>query len=121
MDVSVSTPPRTPQLAPQAVPEAEAATPPLWPGLHDMDLQALSQAVACMSAADGLVTWFPQYGCALLALRPHEAPIMAAAGAITLLLVGLDDWSFRVHRWGPAWGCRSYLLAQPAAPSTLVW
>jgi hypothetical protein len=86
--------------------EAEAGAAPLWSGVLTTDLQALSQAVAFMSGDDGLVTWFPGYGCTLLALTPDEAPIMAAAGAITLLLVGLDDWSFRVHRWGPAWGCR---------------
>ena len=45
------------------------------------------------------ITWFGEYGCALLALRPPaEAHYQPAAGQVTLLLVGLDKWELAVHR-----------------------
>jgi hypothetical protein len=81
----------------QAQHEGEAA--PLWSALCSSDLQILEQAVAFASSPDN-VTWFPQYGCALLVLRPHEEhSIQPAPAAISLSLVGLNEWRFRVHRW----------------------
>jgi hypothetical protein len=81
--------------------EAAAEDPPLWPALTSSDRQVLAQAVSFVSSARN-VTWFPAYGCALLALTPRdEEHIQAAADEITAGLVGLDEWSFRVHRYLP--------------------
>jgi hypothetical protein len=59
------------------------------------DLRTLAGAASFISCKDR-VKWFPEYGCALLALPPHET--QAAAGHLSLSLVGLDDWSFHMHR-----------------------
>ncbi|GAB4822814.1 hypothetical protein N2152v2_009860 [Parachlorella kessleri] len=70
-----------------------------WPGLANGDLAALSSAVAFLADSD--VTWFGEYGCALLALRPPaEKHYHPAAEQVTLLLVGLDKWEFAVHSGG---------------------
>jgi hypothetical protein len=78
-----------------------AAEDPLWPELTSSDHEVLAQAVDFISSARN-VTWFPTYGCALLALTPRdEEHIQAAADDIFVCLVGLDEWSFRVHRYMP--------------------
>jgi hypothetical protein len=56
-------------------------------------INGLVSAVAFMKSCQ--VTWLPEYGCALLALGPSD--IRAPLDHVTLLLVGLDDWRFRVH------------------------
>jgi hypothetical protein len=73
------------------LPQEGAKELPGW--LTRDDLQALVAAAHFISCPDS-VKWFPEYGCALLALPPHEA----AAGHLSLSLVGLDDWSFHMHR-----------------------
>ena len=72
---------------------------PLWPGLSKADLDALTGALGMLSSSGGVdVVWFPEYGAALLALRPQAGHIQAAADEVSLSLVGLDDWSFQAHR-----------------------
>jgi hypothetical protein len=44
----------------------------------------------------GGMEWFPEYGCALLALPMHST--QAVPEQVTVLLVGLDAWEFRLHR-----------------------
>ena len=102
--------------------QADAKEVPCW--LTNDDLRTLAGAARFISCPDS-VKWFPEYGCALLALPPHEA--QAAAGHLSLSLLGLDDWTFHMHRCGPCTtvrypspeGCRSCAV-QPAAV-LLLW
>ena len=73
------------------------ASSPLWPALLRSDLDSLSKAVGHINCA-ATTTWFPRYGCVLLAVPPHEEHIQPAANDVTFVLVSLDNWSFRVHR-----------------------
>ena len=81
--------PSTPLLGLQAVKGKTTS----WPTVAD--LAALRSAVSFVGK--GSCTWFGEYGCALLALRPAEAHYQPV-DTVTLLLVGLDKWEFAVHR-----------------------
>ena len=87
----------------------------LWPRLSAEGLKCLAAAAAVL-ADPGRTVWFPMYGCALLALpiktpaaeanaaqsaevaEEEEADIRARLPELLLGLVGLDDWSFRIHK-----------------------
>ncbi len=86
----------------------------LWPSLSAEGLGCLS-ASAPVLADPYRAVWFPEYGCALLALPVStptapatEAPVAVAEKEakdirarlpeLSLVLVGLDDWSFRIHK-----------------------
>ncbi len=89
-----------------------------WPQLSAQGLSHLATTVALLTDPHQTV-WFPMYGCALLALPiadpaaraaedapsasaadddDEEADIRARLPEVTVLLVGLDDWSFRMHK-----------------------
>ncbi|PNH12760.1 hypothetical protein TSOC_000242, partial [Tetrabaena socialis] len=68
-------------------------------GLSADDLQALGDASAVLNSQ---VAWFPDYGCALLALGSlgGDAPdVRLQPGEVALQLVGLDEWAFRPHSY----------------------
>jgi hypothetical protein len=65
------------------------------------DITALAAGITFMHSSQ--VTWLPEYGCALLALGPSD--IRAPLDHVTLLLVGLDDWEFKIHTRCATWGC----------------
>lgn len=119
----------------QEGPSGNGYCPGQW--CSQSDMRAVRHAVRTMDSCSSpsAVTWFPEYGCALVALGPHgaaalcdggtsdggagsvpdsmavpegvpppgtapaAAPGAAAAGAdtLSLQLVGLDEWCFRVH------------------------
>lgn len=61
-------------------------------------LDAVEQGAALLRST--AVHWIPEFGCAILVLGPdastadiHMLPDMAY-----MYLVGLDDWSHRIHR-----------------------
>ncbi|KAG2486452.1 hypothetical protein HYH03_014899 [Edaphochlamys debaryana] len=72
------------------------ADEPPWPGLEAADLSALAAAQALAAGAQA-VTWFPDYGAALLALEPGPGSIQPDPGTLALHLVCLDGWEFRAH------------------------
>jgi hypothetical protein len=80
----------------QAAPELHG--PPVWPALSKGDLDSLTQAVDLLGSDGNNVKWLPAYGSALLFLKTAEDHIQPAADDVALVLVGLDDWDFRVHR-----------------------
>ncbi|CAN0444641.1 unnamed protein product, partial [Discosporangium mesarthrocarpum] len=43
------------------------------------------------------VKWFPEYGCALLAIGHATAPDGPAAEHRRLFIIGLDSWEFEAH------------------------
>jgi hypothetical protein len=77
----------------------------MWPDLRPAQLAALTSAVSTINSSD--VELMPKYGCALLVLRPTagsaDGSVPAAPsfrlGQLSLYLVGLDGWGFRLHRW----------------------
>jgi hypothetical protein len=77
----------------------------IWPGLQQAELNALASAVSIIRSSR--VHLLPEYGCALLALGPtagsEDGALPAAPslrlGQLSLHLVGLDNWEFRLHRW----------------------
>ena len=89
----------------------------LWPSLKAGDLQALRTAEAALSASDD-GEWLLKYGCALLPLPLRRAgcgsdssgassgsgsaapDIRARLLDLSLMLVCLDQWDFKVHRCG---------------------
>ncbi len=50
-------------------------------------------------ALEQQVTWFPDYGCALVRLPAQDvgSSISAQPSALHLLLVGLDGWDHHLH------------------------
>lgn len=65
-------------------------------------------AATALICSDDLVEWLPKYGCALLALKGPRGSgqgmglaqvqdVRARQANERLLLVCLDNWSFRVH------------------------
>ncbi|KXZ56027.1 hypothetical protein GPECTOR_2g1579 [Gonium pectorale] len=55
----------------QALQDRSAFEPHVWPGLSPGDARSLQLAAAALTSRSGTaVTWFPEYGCALLALGP---------------------------------------------------
>lgn len=84
---------------------ASLATRSIWPGLQQAQLNTLASAVAIIRSSR--VHMMPEFGCALLALGPTDgskdgalpaAPSLRL-GQLSLHLVGLDNWEFRLHRW----------------------
>lgn len=72
----------------------------LWPGLSAADLCAMTAAAAVL---EGSTTWFGGYGAALLAVAADEPEdLQPEPGRLALLVVGLDEWSFRTHRQAAA-------------------
>jgi hypothetical protein len=89
---------------------ASLATSNIWPGLQQAQLAALASAVAIIRASR--VHLMPEFGCTLLALGPHGSGELSVSvalpavpslrlGQLSLHLVGLDNWEFRLHRWAP--------------------
>lgn len=71
----------------------------VWPGLAADSLVALQAAIAVM-LSDKL-TWFPEFGCALLALGKvgaHATDSRPDLDALTIHLLCLDSWKFKIHR-----------------------
>ena len=72
----------------------ESTTIPWKPS--ELELRALGSAVAAFMTTspefreEPHITWFGQYGCALMAFQN-------AINQVQLQLVGLDEWSFNVH------------------------
>lgn len=56
---------------------ASGLTSALWPQLHPTDLTVLTNAAAALSSSP-TVTWYPEYGCALLAIGRPEPHILPA-------------------------------------------
>ncbi|KAG2494612.1 hypothetical protein HYH03_007377 [Edaphochlamys debaryana] len=73
-----------------------ATTPALWPGLEPHDLEALAAATAAAGNSQ-TITWFPDFGAALLALAPGPDSIQPRPGTLALHLVCLDSWEFWAH------------------------
>lgn len=72
----------------------------VWPGLAADSLVALQAAISVM-LSDKL-TWFPEFGCALLALGrvgPHGPDSRPDLDALSIHLLCLDSWKFKIHRW----------------------
>ncbi|KAG2488307.1 hypothetical protein HYH03_013157 [Edaphochlamys debaryana] len=68
----------------------------VWPSLLPADLKALT--AACAAATDAqAVTWFPQFGAALLALGSGPYCIGPRPGTLALHLVCLDAWRSCTH------------------------
>ena len=78
-------------------------------------LQMPAPDAAALVAATSIITdtsavyWFPEYGCAVLALQGDsskgagglEGPgIQLGVGTAELHTVCLDGWEHRLHRWG---------------------
>jgi hypothetical protein len=80
----------------------------IWPDLKQEQLAALAAAADTLTSS--AVELMPEYGCALLALGPtdgsEDGAVPAAPsfslGQLSLHLVGLDNWEFRLHRWAPS-------------------
>lgn len=71
----------------------------VWPDLTEDSMVALSAATEVM-LSDKL-TWFPEFGCALLALGnvgTQKTDSRASLGMLTIHLVCLDSWKFIIHR-----------------------
>ena len=64
------------------------------------DLDALCAAVEFVSSPGSKIEWWPEYGCCLVAWRALGDTIEADPGALSLVVVGLDNWRYAVHRWG---------------------
>ncbi|KAG2501267.1 hypothetical protein HYH03_001073 [Edaphochlamys debaryana] len=73
-----------------------AATRALWPALEPQDLEALAVAAAAAGNSQAL-TWFPDFGAALLALEPGPDGIQPGPGTLALHLLCLDSWDFVAH------------------------
>ncbi|EFJ48301.1 hypothetical protein VOLCADRAFT_104794 [Volvox carteri f. nagariensis] len=81
----------------------------VWNGFPADGLSALSAAASALYGSECPVrqlTWFPDYGCALLGIgsdpdlltsAPDGGVIMSRPGEVVLHLVALDGWSFHVH------------------------
>jgi hypothetical protein len=83
-----------------------------WPALQPHDCEALQAAAAALAkgtsaepcpnsnSTDVRVHWFPEWGCALLALSCHS-PEGAHLGAhldhANLHLVAADEWQYQIH------------------------
>jgi hypothetical protein len=76
-------------------------------------MSALKKAAGLVGApfshVGGGMEWFPAYGCALLALPTHST--QAAPEQVKVLLVGLDAWEFRLHRWADSKQCWAWVGA----------
>ena len=72
----------------------------LWPKLTAHDLEALRAAASALRGPVSRISWYPDYGCALLTAGQweEEGDIGPRPGELPLLLIGLDEWAFRVHR-----------------------
>ncbi|KAG2496793.1 hypothetical protein HYH03_005201 [Edaphochlamys debaryana] len=66
-----------------------AAGEPVWAGLEPSDLEAIASAAGLAHSA---VTWFPEFGAALLALDPGPGTIRSDPNTLALHLVCLDCW-----------------------------
>lgn len=86
--------------------------PAHWPALKDKDLRALQAAAAALAtgtSSDAVpnststwanIHWFPEWGCALLALSCHSeegAHLGAHLDHANLHLVAADEWRYDVH------------------------
>jgi hypothetical protein len=71
-----------------------------WPILTQQDLSLLkSTAEYLCDTENNLVTWFPQYVCALVALNCSDGEdTIRLSDDVPLILVGQDNWSFEIHR-----------------------
>ncbi|KAL4516828.1 hypothetical protein Ndes2437A_g00949 [Nannochloris sp. 'desiccata'] len=66
-----------------------------WPTLTHADLSLLKSTAEYLTGSDKNVTWFPDYGCALVALhRSTGGDTIRLSDDIPLILIGLDNWSF---------------------------
>ena len=78
----------------------------LWPDISEPSRSAMAKALHLAATAE----WYPQYGAALLAVPPPggaegeqdggEPDVRARLLDRDVWLVGLDDWSFTMHRCG---------------------
>lgn len=66
--------------------------------MQQEELAALAKTADCITSS-ACVEWFPENGCALLALgHLADGPdVRPELDRQTLLLVGLDSWAFDVH------------------------
>lgn len=72
-----------------------------WPSLSLEDFQAFKGVVHVLTTKH--VTWYPKFGCALLAVpSPHGGTpgvgISVGLDQLSLHLVALDSWAFHIHR-----------------------
>ena len=67
----------------------------VWPSLDDASQRALTAAVAEASSGSR-VLWYPGYGCAVICVP--ELLQDESLTDLSLLLVGLDEWKFMMHR-----------------------
>jgi hypothetical protein len=76
-----------------------------WPGELTLRIScALKDAADLLNAANGCPTihWLPEFGCALLPLRPTADEPELRLGEIAVHLIQLDNWTFRLHRYNGA-------------------
>lgn len=79
-----------------------------WPNLTAKGHAVLSAAVkfAASSGDSSHVQYFPKYGCAVVAFGAPDLPAASLLDcqleqdALQVYVVCLDDWEFRMHRWG---------------------
>lgn len=70
-----------------------------WPGLHSTSLSTLKSAMSFIHSEQ--VTWYPKFGCALLAVGSDGNGGRGSCTEVnefTLYMVSLDAWSHRLHR-----------------------
>lgn len=79
------------------MPDTECQT--TWPGLDRAGISALHLAMSYLTSSS--VTWYPEYGCALLALGAadtRDLGIQTRVADLALHLVCLDAWNYHIHR-----------------------
>ncbi len=71
----------------------------MWQSLTQQQQGSIDAACSIISPSSDCVTWLPDYGSALLAIKPlREHDVRSDANCIDLLLVGLDGWTFACER-----------------------
>ena len=70
----------------------------MWPGLDAASLRTLAAAVKFVTSRsrNSTVLWYPEYGCAVMGVPELQQELENSD--LSLLLVGLDDWKFVMHR-----------------------
>ena len=79
--------------------EVDGGSPISWPDLPADDLARLEAATEILSSNQ--VHWYPEYGCAVLALTAMctQMDVDTRYGdEISIVIVGLDSWKFQIHR-----------------------
>lgn len=87
------------QMDPNTMGEGTCSDDCVWPARSAESVVALTDAFATMKSDK--LTWFPEFGCALLAagkLGSQKTDTRASLGMLTLHLVCLDSWKFVIHR-----------------------